>query len=258
MKYAADFRRIARNALSGRWTIAVVAGLIASVLGVVGSNGPKLNLELNDGDFNASLQMFGQDVISSIRGFGILNIVAGVAIYLAIIAVIVGIALFILGSIVEVGYMKFNLDLVDRQKEAEIGTMFGYFQFWKTTACASLLQSVYVLLWSLLFIIPGIIAGYSYAMTSYILAENPDLTASEAIERSKQMMSGNRWRLFCVQISFIGWDILSALLTFGIGSLWITPYKQAATAAFYREVSGTERIITPNEAPYEPSTGGSV
>ena len=95
-------------------------------------------------------------------------------------------------------------------------------------------------------------------MTSYILAENPELTASEAIERSKQMMSGNRWRLFCVQISFIGWEILSALLTFGIGSLWITPYKQAAIAAFYREVSGTERIITPNDAPYEPSAGGSL
>ena len=68
----------------------------------------------------------------------------------------------------------------------------------------------------------------------------PELTASEAIEQSKQMMYGHRWRLFCLQFSFIGWDILSALLTFGIGSLWITPYKQAATAAFYREISGTE------------------
>ena len=249
MKYAADFRSIARNALKGKWGIAVVAGLIASLLGVIGANGPELKVELNEGTFNASLQMFGQDVISSIRGIGILNIVAGVAVYLAIIAVIVGISLFILGSIVEVGYMKFNLDLVDRQKEAEIGTMFGYFQFWKTTACARFLQSVYVLLWSLLFVIPGIIARYSYAMTSYVLAEAPDLTASEAIERSKQMMSGNRWRLFCVQISFIGWDILSALLTFGIGSLWITPYKQAATAAFYREISGTEYKYAQPEQP---------
>ena len=86
-------------------------------------------------------------------------------------------------------------------------------------------------------------------MTSYILAENPELTASEAIERSKQMMSGNRWRLFCVQISFIGWEILSALLTFGIGGLWITPYKQAATAAFYREISGTEYKYAQPEQP---------
>ena len=249
MIYAADFRSIARNALKGKWGIAVVAGLIASLLGAIGSSGPELNVELNDGNFNASLQIFGQDVISSNGGAEFWTVFAGIATYIAIFAVITGIALFILGSIVEVGYMKFNLDLVDRKKEAEIGTMFGYFQFWKTAACARLLQSVYVLLWSLLFIIPGIIASYSYAMTSYILAENPELTASEAIERSKQMMSGNRWRLFCVQISFIGWDILSALLTFGIGGLWITPYKQAATAAFYREISGTEYKYAQPEQP---------
>lgn len=108
-------------------------------------------------------------------------------------------------------------------------------------AAARLLRSLYILLWSLLFIVPGIIAGYSYAMTEYILSECPELTASEAIDRSKQMMAGNRWRLFCMQFSFIGWDILSSL-TLGIGTLWLRPYKQAATAAFYREITGTEHI----------------
>ena len=249
MKYASDFRSIARNALKGKWGIAVVAGLIASLLGAIGSSGPKLNLELNNGNFNASLQILGQDVISTNGGVEFWPVFAGIATYIAIFAVITGIALFILGSIVEVGYMKFNLDLVDRQKEVEIGTMFGYFQFWKSAAFARLLKGVYILLWSLLFIIPGVIAAYSYAMTSYILAENPELTASEAIERSKQLMSGNRWRLFCVQISFIGWEILSTLLTFGIGGLWITPYKQAATAAFYREISGTEYKYAQPEQP---------
>ena len=77
-------------------------------------------------------------------------------------------------------------------------------------------------------------------MTEYILAENPELSASEAISRSKQMMDGNKWRLFCLQFSFIGWSILCAF-TLGIGNLWLTPYKQAARAAFYREVSGTEK-----------------
>ena len=203
MKYAADFRSIARNALKGKWGIAVVAGLIASLLGAIGSNGTELNVELNDGNFNASLQILGQDVISSNGGAEFWPVFAGIVTYIAIFAIVIGIALLILGSIVEVGYMKFNLELVDRQKDVEISTMFGYFQFWKTTACARLLRGVYILLWSLLFVIPGIIAGYSYAMTSYILADNPELTASEAIERSKQMMSGNRWRLFCVQISFM-------------------------------------------------------
>lgn len=101
------------------------------------------------------------------------------------------------------------------------------------------MRGLYTFLWSLLFIIPGIIAAYSYAMTGYILAEDPELTAGEAISRSKEMMSGNRFRLFCLQFSFIGWEILSAL-TLGIGNLWLRPYKQAAVAAFYREISGTE------------------
>ena len=84
-------------------------------------------------------------------------------------------------------------------------------------------------------------------MTGYILAENPDLSASEAIEQSKSMMAGNRWRLFCLHVSFIGWDILCSL-TLGIGYLWLNPYKNAATAAFYREISGTEQpVFTPHQ-----------
>lgn len=240
MKFAADFRRIAREALRGRWGIAVIAGLIASLLGAIGSGGPELNIELNDGNFRAGLSVAGQNIISTDGISEHWGIFAGAVMYILGFAIVMGIILFILGSIIEVGYCKFNLDLIDRRKEAEIGTMFGYFCFWQTTAVSRLLQTVYVFLWSLLFIIPGIMASYSYAMTGYILAENPHLTASEAIERSKQMMYGNRWRLFCLQISFIGWSILSSLLTFGIGDLWLTPYRQAASAAFYREVSGTE------------------
>lgn len=79
-------------------------------------------------------------------------------------------------------------------------------------------------------------------MTDYILAENPSLSASEAINQSKSMMSGNKWRLFCLEFSFIGWGFLAAL-TFGIGNLWLTPYRHAAEAAFYREISGTSPPI---------------
>lgn len=238
MKYAADFRRIAREALRGRWGIAVIAGLIASLLGAIGSGGPELNIELNDGHFSAGLSVAGQDIISTDGMHW--GLFAGMTAYILIFAIVMGIVLFVLGSVIEVGYSKFNLDLVDRRSEAKIEIMFGYFSFWKTTAAARLLQTLYILLWSLLFIIPGIMAAYSYSMTGYILAENPNMPADEAIARSKQMMDGNRWRLFCLQISFIGWSILSSLLTFGIGDLWLTPYRQAASAVFYREISGTE------------------
>ena len=104
-------------------------------------------------------------------------------------------------------------------------------------------------LWSLLFIIPGIIASYSYAMIPYIQAEHPEMAPGDVLARSKEMMEGNRWRLFCLQFSFIGWSILSSL-TLGIGNLWLTPYKQAATAAFYRDISGTEYTVSPEE--HEP------
>ena len=250
MKYAADFRSIARNALSGRWAIAVITGLIASLLGAVASNGPEIKLNINDSGANIGLEFAGQQIYTSSGGWNeaLTGFIVGSATFIILAAIVMAVVYFILGSVVGVGYSKFNLDLVDRQKEPEIGTLFGYFKYWKTTAAASFLQGLYVFLWSLLFIIPGIVAGYSYAMTNYILAENPELTASEAIEQSKSMMYGHRLRLFCLQFSFIGWDLLCAL-TLGIGNLWLRPYKQAAEAAFYREVSGTECIVDPVAAP---------
>lgn len=245
MKVAADFRKIARNALKGKWGIAVLAGVLASMLGAISTSGPEIEFNLDGSGANASLTIFGQQIELNDQIIGILLGALG-----AILALSLVMAAFylIVGSVVGAGYAKFNLDLVDGRENPEIATMFGYFKHWKTTTVASLLQTLYVMLWSLLFVIPGIYAGYGYAMTSYILAENPEISASEAIARSKEMMHGNRWRLFCMSLSFIGWDILCGF-TFGIGYLWLTPYKQAATAAFYREVSGTERMqaATPAE-----------
>ena len=75
------------------------------------------------------------------------------------------------------------------------------------------------------------------------------MAPGDAIAQSKEMMEGNRWRLFCLHFSFIGRSILSAL-TLGIGNLWLIPYKQAATAAFYRDVSGTEHAVPESEPSY--------
>jgi len=240
MKCAADFRYIAREVLRGKWMVAVIAGLVAFMLGGLGSEGPEVKLNIDMSGANVNFEIAGQTILSS---NGALNdrlgmILAGSAIYIALIAIVMAVVYFVLGSVVEVGYDRFNLALVDRS-EAKIDMLFTYFHNWKTTAAAKFLQSFYILLWSLLFIIPGIIATYSYAMTGFILAEHPELTASEAIARSKEIMSGNRFRLFCLQLSFIGWSILCTL-TLGIGNLWLRPYKQAARAAFYREISGTE------------------
>ena len=135
-----------------------------------------------------------------------------------------------------VGYMNAFLLLV-RQEDREVpANMYkiatkGYWhKVWGT-----LLMTIFTFLWSLLFIIPGIVKMFSYAMTPYILEEHPELSANEAIDRSRAMMKGHKFDLFWLLLSFIGWGILS-LFTFGIGGLWLGPYVQGAHAAFYEDV----------------------
>ena len=239
MKIAEDFRRISREALDGKWSIAIMAGLVASILGGISFGGPEFKRNLNGSEQSVNLHFAGKDIFSSgLNDFRLNGVIFSLFGIIFVVALVMALVYLTLGSFVGVGYAKFNLNLVDRQN-ASFENLFAYFTYWRTTTVTRLLRGVYVLLWSLLFIVPGIMAVFSYIMTDFILAENPELSASEAIEQSKNMMYGNRWRLFCLQFSFIGWDILAAL-TLGIGNLWLNPYKYAAYAAFYREISGTE------------------
>lgn len=252
MKYAADFRSIARDALRGKWLIAVLVGLVAVLLGGGSNGGPEVKLNIDASGANATFNIAGQTIFSTGGGLNsdIGAFLVGSAVYIMLAALVMAVIYMILGSIIEVGYSRFNLELVDR-RSAGFDHLFQYFTYWKTTFCARFLRGLYIFLWTLLFIIPGIIVSYSYAMTGYILAEHPEMTASEAIEASKEMMTGNRWRLFCLQFSFIGWSILASL-TFGIGYLWLNPYKEAAKAAFYREISGTEQSA--NQSPQDTAS----
>lgn len=101
------------------------------------------------------------------------------------------------------------------------------------------LAMLYTWLWMLLLIIPGIVKSYSYAMTPYILEDDEEISGNEAIEKSMRMMDGHKWDLFCLDFSFIGWFLL-AILTFGIGMLWLHPYMQTARAAFYEELKANQ------------------
>lgn len=250
MKRAKDFRAEARRALKGHWKLALVVGFLAVLLGGAAGTVDVVDLNLNygDGGAQANLQIFGQslDLNRILQGGDITAVVAASLLYFSVVALVIAIIRIIIGCVVEVGYAKFNMDLIDGE-EGKIETLFRYFKQWGTMLWAGILQIIYILLWSLLFIIPGIIAAYRYAMTSYILAENPELAASEAIARSKEMMKGNKWRMFCMQFSFIGWDILSSF-TLGIGDLWLTPYKSAADAAFYRELVPLQKEAEPQIA----------
>lgn len=245
MKLAADFRQEARLALKGRWSVAVIAGLLASILGAT-SGVPSINIHFEENEFRFESeigQLFNRWTVE--LPSQLMGALIGLVSFAVLTGLVFGIAYFVLGSIIRVGYAQFNLTLLEREREPEIGALFGYFKHWKTLALTGLLEGLYVFLWSLLFVIPGIIAAYNYAMVPYILTQEPQLPPREALARSKEMMRGNRWRLFCLHCSFLGWALL-CVLTLGIGSLWLTPYTQAASAAFYKEIS-----LYSDERPWE-------
>ena len=123
-----------------------------------------------------------------------------------------------------------------REESVDLENLFDGFRGGRYTRvfCALFLVNLFTFLWALLLIIPGIIKAFSYALTPYIIMDEPELTARQAITRSCEIMEGRRWKLFCLYLSFIGWGIL-CLLTFGIGFLWLVPYMNASIAAFYED-----------------------
>ncbi len=105
-----------------------------------------------------------------------------------------------------------------------------------------LCMSIKITLWCLLFFIPGIVMSFAYAMTPFILQEQPKLSPWEASSRSREMMRGHKFDLFYLYLSFIGWAILS-ILSFGIGFLWLIPYMQMSVAAFYEDLKAETTIV---------------
>ena len=99
-----------------------------------------------------------------------------------------------------------------------------------------LLQGLFVFLWSLLFVIPGVIMAYAYSMAIYVANDNPELSAMDAIRKSRELMDGHKWDLFVLDLSFIGWIFL-CLLTCGIGFFFLAPYMEMAHVEFYRELT---------------------
>lgn len=136
----------------------------------------------------------------------------------------------------EFGFMLCFVRLVRGEDSSEmVGDQFNVFNNYGRYLGGSLLVMLYTILWSLLLIIPGIIKSYAYAMTPYIMNDRPDLDADDCIHESRMMMKGYKWKLFCLDLSFIGWAIL-CVFTLGIGNLWLHPYVEASHAKFYEEL----------------------
>ena len=171
-------------------------------------------------------------------------ILLGVAVSLSRVNALLYLIAYLGGaSIVAIGMLYACWDLFTKGTLPEAGALFAPFKQYARTVGAVLLVFVYTLLWTLLLVIPGIIKAYSYSMTFYILRENPEMTAGDAITASQKMMDGHKMDLFLLSLSFIGGAILASI-TFGIGYLWLIPYIYTAYAAFY-ETLKKETSVTP-------------
>ena len=138
---------------------------------------------------------------------------------------------------ITVGCRRFFL--LNAKVPAKIGECVYFFRhnYWNVVM-VMFIRQLYLLLWSCLFFIPGVIKAYSYRMVPYILAEHPDMPASEVITKSRQMMRGHKWNAFLLDLSFLGWEILS-IFTLGILDLLFTqPYRYASDAELYLVLNG--------------------
>ncbi len=146
-----------------------------------------------------------------------------------------GLILLLIGGALYLGLMRFSLAIARREDNVKLELLFNGFNQFGTALALYLLQSIFVFLWSLLLVIPGIIAAISYSQAFFILADNPASGAMEAINKSQKMMYGYKWKYFCLCCRFIGWALLCCL-TLGIGFLWLVPYVHVSCANFYDDV----------------------
>ena len=214
------YKEIAKDALKGNWIKAAVAGLVAGWLGV----------------FSFSfLFLVGYAVVAVILVY-FLEFLPGFYPVLFLGTTILALIYFFIGDAVRLGYIDFNLALLDRRKNG-IFRLVGRMSDWWRVLCSKITLFFVLSLGYLLLIVPGVIAKYSYAMVPYILEERKDFSVYEAFRASKQIMKNHKWELFCLRFSYLGWYILG-IFTLGIGFIFINPYHYAAEAAFYNEISG--------------------
>ena len=205
-------------------------------------NNPRITIEESNGERNVIPIETSYDGLNLVlRRLGLLPLA-----YMGwgLFFILIGLSIFIsitIGSLLEVGKNRFFLK--GFKGEASITYLFSTFrndEFWGIFKCM-FIKNFYIFLWSLLLIIPGIIKSYEYRFVSYILTDEPNIEAKEAIQRSIFMTDNEKWSMFVLDLSFIGWYILG-LLFFGIGGVFVTPYREASFAKLYNVLSGNDDI----------------
>lgn len=166
----------------------------------------------------------------------------------SVVSSIYGMVFLIMGAFVFGLYLYF-LTLI-REKIGDFNLLFKAFSFsgknlglFGKTLGLYLLMNLYIFLWTLLLIVPGIIAAYSYRIAFYLMIDNPEIGVSEALKQSKEMMYGYKSKLFFLDLSFIGWGLL-CIFSFGIGFLWLSPYMLTSQTFFYEKLHNEHRLTS--------------
>ncbi len=201
--YRAEIKQSAKDSLKGNWGNAVVAMLLFYAV------------------------ILGLSILGSVLSFGNedkLTIGSGVASLLQVV----------IAGPLALGMSGFFLDFSNGNGKSP-SAVFDGFKHFVNAFLVTLLISIFVLLWSILLVIPGIIALLAYSQVFFILAENPEMKPLDAIKKSKEMMKGHKGEFFILELSFIGWIFL-VILTFGIGNLWFCPYLETTCANYYKKL----------------------
>lgn len=216
MKSNQYYKNEALSALRGNWSNALVATIILVALALFFSSNDAIN------------SYYQRIVINPFIGYSLSFV-----------------SLFVLLPLA-VGYSNSMRVLLETGDNRLTNNSFSLgFGNWLHVVWGMILSTIYIFLWTLLLIIPGIIKSYSYALTPYILVEHPEMSANEAIEESMRLMDGHKFDLFYLQLSFIGWAILS-ILSLGLGFFWLIPYQMTAQAAFYRDIKNEAMPLQDN------------
>ena len=162
------------------------------------------------------------------------GIFTGVVLVIIAVAVVLQIFLF---NPLNVGCIGFFKENVKSGGQGDLGVIKSGFQSYGRTFLTMFLTDLFLTLWSLLFIIPGFIKAYSYRMVPYIIRDNPELSPTEVITRSREMMNGHKLNTFLLDLSFIGWIILGSITCGLVQIFWTGPYMSNTNAALYLRLS---------------------
>ena len=225
---SASYRAFARQKLTGKWPMSILVFLVAGLMGGTGSN--------FSWNFNSDSILKMEETYPQF--WPMVEALLPTLLAIATPILLLSLVCFVIGGAIEMGLCLYSLDMVD-SRETSFSRLFACMNRIVKGLVMRILVSLAIALGFALFVVPGILLEYGLRQVPYILAENPDMGVVEAMKQSWRMMKGHKWKLFCLDISFLGWLIL-CVFTAGILSLWITPYMGVAQAAFYRNLRNSQ------------------